>query len=62
MTIGAGDWTLTRHEADFSPLPFHQRYVGRFGEDGRTIQGRWERSDDGSAWELDFHLDYVRAG
>src|SRR4051812_15473294 len=61
MTIGDGDWTLTRHEADFSPLPFHQRYVGRFGEDGRTIAGRWERSDDGSDWELDFELSYIRA-
>src|SRR4051794_11468016 len=29
MTIGAGSWTLLRREADFSPLPFQQRYVGK---------------------------------
>jgi hypothetical protein len=60
MTIEDGLWTLTRNEADFSPLPFHQRYVGRFGDDGRTIEGRWERSDDGRSWETDFELNYAR--
>src|SRR3954470_18826666 len=61
MTIGDGAWTLLRTEADFSPLPFQQRYVGAFSDDGRRIDGRWERSSDGSAWELDFELNYVRA-
>jgi hypothetical protein len=61
MTIEDGLWTLMRHEADFSPLPFHQRYTGRFSADGRSIEGRWERSDDGSSWELDFELNYTRA-
>jgi hypothetical protein len=60
MTIEAGLWTLTRDEADFSPLPFHQRYTGRFSEDRRSIEGRWERSADGAAWELDFELNYKR--
>jgi hypothetical protein len=60
MTIEDGLWTLTRNESDFSPLPFHQRYVGRFGDDGRTIEGRWERSDDGRSWETDFELNYAR--
>jgi hypothetical protein len=61
MTIGDGDWTLSRHEADFSPLPFHQRYVGTFSADGRSIDGRWEKSDDGADWKLDFELSYIRA-
>jgi hypothetical protein len=62
MTIGGGAWTLLRTEADFSPLPFQQRYLGSFSADGRRIDGRWERSEGGRDWELDFELNYVRAG
>jgi hypothetical protein len=61
MTIDDGGWTLLRTEADFSPLPFHQRYVGRFSDDGRRIDGRWEKSDSGTDWQLDFELNYIRA-
>ncbi len=32
-------WTLRRESADFSPLDFAQRFMGRFSEDGRTITG-----------------------
>jgi hypothetical protein len=61
MTIEDGAWTLQRDSADFSPLPFHQRYVGTFATDGSRIDGRWEKSDDGADWQLDFELNYIRA-
>ena len=47
------EWRLER-----SAPGFHQRYVGRFRDEGRTIEGRWEFSTDGSAWELDFPITY----
>jgi hypothetical protein len=61
MTIDAGVWTLERHAPDFSPLPFHQRYSGSFAPDGGRIDGRWETSEDGESWKLDFELAYIRA-
>jgi hypothetical protein len=60
MRVSDRVWTLTRTEADFSPLSFSQRFVGAFSADGRTIDGRWELSRDGGPWELDFHLTYTR--
>ena len=30
----------------------------RSRDDGRTIEGRWEWSPDGTAWELDFSITY----
>src|SRR5688500_3460125 len=59
MTFDGREWTLERHAPDFSPLPFHQRWEGTFS-DGDTIRGRWEASDDGREWELDFELEYHR--
>jgi hypothetical protein len=44
----------------FSPLDFHQRWLGTFSADGDTIEGRWETSPDGRDWELDFELIYHR--
>lgn len=60
MTFRDGLWTLARETPDFTPLDFAQRYTGSFSEDGRSITGRWEISRDGSTWERDFALDYVR--
>ena len=37
---------------------FHQRFIGHFSADGRTIDGRWESSADGTEWELDFPITY----
>jgi hypothetical protein len=42
MSLADGVWTLTRESADFTPLNFRQRFVGRFGADGNTISGAWE--------------------
>jgi hypothetical protein len=53
-----GTWTLSRADPDF-----HQRFIGEVSEDGNTIDGRWEKSDDeGSTWEHDFDLTYRRVG
>ncbi len=60
MTFDGRDWTLERRTPDFSPLPFHQRWVGQISADGDTISGRWEASPDGNDWELDFELAYHR--
>ena len=62
MTFRDGVWTLLRDKPDFTPLSFHQRYVGEFRDDGNTIEGRWETSADGSEWTLDFGLTNRRIG
>jgi hypothetical protein len=58
MTFNDGVWELLRDAADFSPLDFSQRFSGTFSADGRTIEGEWQTSPDGSAWERDFRLTY----
>jgi hypothetical protein len=60
MTLSDGVWELLRVKPDFSPLDFCQRFTGRFSDDGVTIDGRWEKSGDGAAWEPDFDLRYTR--
>jgi hypothetical protein len=60
MSLEDGVWTLWRDAPDFSPLEFAQRYTGTFSDDGTTIVGRWEIAHDGSTWEHDFDLTYVR--
>lgn len=39
---------------------FNQRYSGQISEDGRTITGRWEMSEDGKHWKVDFDLNYEK--
>jgi hypothetical protein len=60
MSFDNGVWKLWRDSADFSPLDFSQRFEGRFSDDGKTIDGRWEICHDGSNWELDFDLTYTK--
>lgn len=60
MGFEGGEWTLSRTEADLSPLDFAQRFTGRLSEDGGEIRGNWELADDGSTWEHDFELVYTR--
>ena len=55
MTFSGGIWTLWRDFPGFS-----QRFHGMFSEAGRLITARWERSSDGSKWELDFALTYTK--
>lgn len=57
MSLSEGVWKLWRDAPGFS-----QRFTGNFKDDGDTIEGRWERSDDGIEWEVDFDLTYTRVG
>jgi hypothetical protein len=51
-----GVMTIERHDPDMT-----QRFVGRLTEDGTTIDGSWEFSDDdGSTWKRDFVGTYTR--
>ena len=59
MTFDGREWTLERHAPDFTPLPFHQRWLATVA-DRDTVEGRWESSPDGREWELDFKLVYRR--
>jgi hypothetical protein len=52
-TLTDDAWRLERAAPDF-----HQRFIGEFRDDGRTIEGRWDSSPDGKAWELDFPITY----
>jgi len=54
MTLDDGEWRLWRD----SPDPFPQRFTAKFTKDGRTVTGRWEKAEDGTAWETDFDLTY----
>jgi hypothetical protein len=41
---------------------FKQRFTGELSGDGSRIDARWERSEDGEDWFLDFELTYTRVG
>jgi hypothetical protein len=60
MNLSDGVWTLLRDSPDFTPLEFSQRFTGTFSSDGKSINGRWETSGDGSTWEHDFDLTYTK--
>jgi hypothetical protein len=55
MSLEDGVWKLWRDGE-----PFSQRFKGKFSEDGKTIAGRWETSEDGRTWQTDFDLTYTR--
>ena len=61
MTMTGSSWTLLRTESDLSALSFAQRFVGEISDDGRAVDGRWEKSHDGGdTWELDFRVHLER--
>lgn len=60
MSLDERTWTLERGPKDASD--FGQRFHGDISEEGRTIEGRWEKSDDGSEWELDFPMTLSKVG
>jgi hypothetical protein len=41
---------------------FHQRFTGELSADGSRIDARWERSEDGEDWFIDFELTHTRVG
>jgi hypothetical protein len=62
MSFDGRVWRLWRDTADFSPLPFRQRFEGRFSDDGDRIEGQWERTQEDGSWMVDFGLTYTRVG
>jgi hypothetical protein len=50
-----GVWRLWRDEPGFS-----QRFTGTFDDDGDRIVGVWELSSDGSHWERDLEVTFIR--
>jgi hypothetical protein len=57
MSIGEVEWKLWR-----TGEPFAQRFIATFGDDGDTMIGRWELSEDGVNYATDFDLIYRRSG
>jgi hypothetical protein len=57
MSLQGNVWKVWRDFPGFS-----QRFTGTFSDDRNTITARWEKSSDGSNWELDFNLTYTRIG
>jgi hypothetical protein len=57
MSLDDGSWKLWREAPGF-----WQRYAGVFAADGKTIEGAWESSADGSEWQHDFRLTYTKIG
>jgi len=55
MTLDDEEWKLSRDETGFS-----QRFTGRFSDNGNTIKAYWEKSSDGTNWDLDFDMIYTR--
>jgi hypothetical protein len=55
MSLSDGVWKVWREAPGFS-----QRFTGTFGDDGKTITGRWELSRDGSNWEPDIDMTYTK--
>jgi hypothetical protein len=55
MGIERDEWTLRREGQ-----PFPQRFVAVISDDRNTISGRWEKSEDGTDFTVDFYLTYRR--
>jgi hypothetical protein len=55
MSLNDQVWMLWRDAPGF-----YQRFTGEFVDGGNTIRAKWEKSSDGSTWELDFHLTYTK--
>jgi hypothetical protein len=53
VQIEDGTWTLRKLSPGFA-----QRFLGEFSPSGETIEGAWEKSDDGAEWLHDFRLIY----
>jgi hypothetical protein len=55
MSLIADTWKLWRDFPGFS-----QRFIATFSDDRNVMTARWEKSSDGSKWELDFNETYTR--
>jgi hypothetical protein len=56
VSLSEGSWRFSRDGSDFS-----QRFTGTFSDDGDTITGLSEISEDGSTWDDDLVITYRRA-
>jgi hypothetical protein len=56
MSFAGNVWKMWRCASGF-----HQRFTGEISLDQKSIKGRWEKSEDGAAWETDFELSYTKA-
>jgi hypothetical protein len=54
------DQTTWRYWRDAPAPDFSQRFEGIFSDDGNTITGRGQLSQDGITWEDDLDLNYQR--
>jgi hypothetical protein len=54
-SIEDGVWSLRKLTPGFA-----QRFRAELSADGKTIEGAWEKADDGVTWEHDFDLVYRR--
>ena len=55
LSFDDGVWRLWRDEPGFN-----QRFAGTFEDDGNRMVGLWEASEDGSRWEPDLGITFVR--
>jgi hypothetical protein len=55
MTLIDGAWTIWREAPGFN-----QRFIGMLSPDQNSVDGRWEMSEDGVDWHVDFELTYTR--
>jgi hypothetical protein len=55
MSFSEGVWKMWRNAPGFC-----QRYEGTVSKDGKTIAARWEKSSDGTRWEHDFDVTYMK--
>ena len=55
LSFDDGVWRLWRDEPGFN-----QRFAGTFEDDGNRMVGLWEASEDGSRWEHDLGITFVR--
>ena len=55
MSLNGGLWKMWRKAPGF-----HQRFTGRFSRNKRMIIARWEKSANGSKWQLDFNVKYTK--
>ena len=56
-SLDQAEWRFWR---DAAAPDFSQRFTGTFSDDGNTITGRGQLSQDGSTWEDDLALNYRR--
>jgi len=56
MSFARGVWKIWRDAPKF-----HQRFEGLVKSNGRRIDARWEKSEDGKIWVHDFDMTFVRS-